>query len=128
MENDQQGPCLRDEDKEKMEQVIKNMLILCADKSTAIHLLMQFGWKPRLVAVQLGGRREELLAESEYLKKNFYSLEENLTVISCPDQDCGASVGPKTIDRLGVRDQEMYGNYILRSYLESKQLPAPDSN
>ncbi|KAG7607176.1 hypothetical protein ISN45_At05g059920 [Arabidopsis thaliana x Arabidopsis arenosa] len=66
----------------------------------------------------------------EYLETNFYSLEENLTVISCPDQDCGASVRLKTIEKLGVHDQDMYLSYIMRVYIEneSKQLPAPDDN
>uniref|UniRef100_A0A1J3EH55 RBR-type E3 ubiquitin transferase n=1 Tax=Noccaea caerulescens TaxID=107243 RepID=A0A1J3EH55_NOCCA len=68
----------------------------------------------------------------EYLDKNFYSLGENKTVtISCPNQDCRVAVGPETIEKLTVRDQDAYESYILRSYLERtkneiiKQCPAP---
>ncbi|CAH2043634.1 unnamed protein product [Thlaspi arvense] len=70
----------------------------------------------------------------EYLYKNFYSLEENQTVISCPDKDCRAAVGPDTIEKLAVRDKDIHERYILRSYLEDnkglmiKQCPAPDCN
>ncbi|KAF8112517.1 hypothetical protein N665_0063s0010 [Sinapis alba] len=71
----------------------------------------------------------------EYLDKNYYSLEKkNQTVISCPDQDCGAAVGPDTIEKLTAKDKELYESYILRSYLEEnkglmiKQCPASGCN
>lgn len=61
------------------------------------------------------------------------SLEKkNQTVISCPDQDCRASVGPDTIEKLRAEDKDSYESYILRSYIEQnkglmiKQCPAPD--
>lgn len=71
----------------------------------------------------------------EYLDKNFYSLEKNqTTVISCPDQDCRAAFGHDTVEKLTVRDKEMFESYVLRSYLEGikkemiKQCPSPDCN
>ncbi|CAH8280707.1 unnamed protein product [Arabidopsis lyrata] len=70
----------------------------------------------------------------EYLEKNFYYVEKIQTAISCPDQDCRSAVGPDTIEKLTVRDQEMYERYILRSYIEGnkvlmiKQCPARDCN
>ncbi|CAH8280710.1 unnamed protein product [Arabidopsis lyrata] len=71
---------------------------------------------------------------SEYLEKNFFSVEKNQTAISCPDQSCRAAVGPDTIEKLTVRDQEMYEKYVLKSYRERclgwkiKQCPAPGCN
>ncbi|XP_023633446.1 uncharacterized protein LOC111829045 [Capsella rubella] len=64
----------------------------------------------------------------EYLEKNFYSLKENLTIISCPNQDCRAAVEKQTIEKLGVHDIEMYENYVMKSYLEIKQLHVPKYN
>ncbi|EOA14674.1 hypothetical protein CARUB_v10027944mg [Capsella rubella] len=71
---------------------------------------------------------------TEYLEKNYYSVEKIQTAISCPEQDCQAAIGPDTIEKLTVRDQEMYERYILRSYIEGnnvlmiKQCPAQDCN
>ncbi|KAF3550284.1 hypothetical protein DY000_02005929 [Brassica cretica] len=62
------------------------------------------------------------------------SLEKNQTVISCPDQNCRASVGPDTIEKLTGKDKDFYESYILRSYIEEnkglmiKQCPSPDCN
>ncbi|KAG2327004.1 hypothetical protein Bca52824_009732 [Brassica carinata] len=59
---------------------------------------------------------------SNYLEKNFFSVEKKtLDTISCPHQDCGASVGRDTIENLTVKDKDMYEGYVLRSYLESKK-------
>ncbi|CAN8264494.1 unnamed protein product [Cochlearia groenlandica] len=55
---------------------------------------------------------------SEYLDKNFFSLDKTKAIISCPDQDCVASVGPETIEKLTIRDKVMYESYLLKSYLE----------
>ncbi|XP_006280264.2 probable E3 ubiquitin-protein ligase ARI15 [Capsella rubella] len=68
---------------------------------------------------------------SDYLDKNFFSVEENKAAIPCPQRDCRGVVGPDTIEKLTVRDQEMYQKYVLRSYREEnrewkiKQCPAP---
>lgn len=65
----------------------------------------------------------------EYLEEKLNSIE---TAISCPDQGCGVSVGPDTIEKLKVEDKEMYEGYVLRSYLGGitkemiKKCPAPD--
>lgn len=58
----------------------------------------------------------------DYLQKNFFSLETNQTVISCPDQDCRSAVGPDTIENLTVENKEMYEKYVLRSYIEENKL------
>ncbi|XP_010484129.1 PREDICTED: probable E3 ubiquitin-protein ligase ARI15 [Camelina sativa] len=58
---------------------------------------------------------------SEYLEKNFFSLEENKTAIPCPHRDCRSVVGPDTVEKLTVRDQDMYKKYVLRSYREENR-------
>ncbi|XP_010484127.1 PREDICTED: probable E3 ubiquitin-protein ligase ARI14 [Camelina sativa] len=71
---------------------------------------------------------------TEYLEKNFYSVETVQTAISCPDENCRSAVGPDTIEKLTQRDQEMYERYVLRSYIEGnkvlmiKECPATDCN
>ncbi|EOA15251.1 hypothetical protein CARUB_v10028650mg [Capsella rubella] len=71
---------------------------------------------------------------SNYLNKDFYSVEKNQTAISCPPPACRAAVGPDTIENLTVPDQDMYESYVMRSYLEGnkvleiKQCPAQDCN
>ncbi|AED97792.1 ARI-like RING zinc finger protein-like [Arabidopsis thaliana] len=70
----------------------------------------------------------------KYLEKNFYLVEKTQTRISCPHGACQAAVGPDTIQKLTVCDQEMYVEYILRSYIEGnkvleiKYCPAQDCN
>ncbi|CAL9244749.1 unnamed protein product [Arabidopsis halleri] len=70
----------------------------------------------------------------KYLGKNFYLVEKNQTRISCPHRACQAAVGPDTIQKLTLRDQEMYVEYVLRSYLEGnkvleiKECPASNCN
>ncbi|CAN7100902.1 unnamed protein product [Brassica rapa subsp. narinosa] len=66
---------------------------------------------------------------SKYLEKNFFSVEKTVDTISCPHEDCGASVGRDTIEKLTVNDKNSYDEYVLRSYLEKskrqiKQCPA----
>ncbi|CAH8346295.1 unnamed protein product [Eruca vesicaria subsp. sativa] len=62
------------------------------------------------------------------------SLEKNQTIISCPHQNCLASVGPDTIKNLTEKYKDFYESYILRSYIEEnkglmiKNCPARDCN
>ncbi|CAD5335749.1 unnamed protein product [Arabidopsis thaliana] len=142
MENDQQGSYLRDEDKEEMEKRIRTVVIdsnlvlsnsICGICRTAEDEYIKCDDEydsHRLISTPYCTHKFCKTCWREYLETNFYSLEENLTVISCPDQDCGASVRLKTIEKLGVHDQDMYLSYIMRVYIEneSKQLPAPDDN
>ncbi|XP_019087689.1 PREDICTED: probable E3 ubiquitin-protein ligase ARI13 [Camelina sativa] len=70
---------------------------------------------------------------NNHLKRFFYPAEKNnQTAISCPHPACRAAVGPDTIEKLPVPDQDMYKKYILKSYregnkvLDIKKCPARD--
>ncbi|KAL9284453.1 putative E3 ubiquitin-protein ligase ARI14 [Arabidopsis thaliana] len=124
------------ENKEKllMDSGLKSVMIdLSPDSSSEISLetdVYEFDGDNDLISTPFCSHKFDSKYWREYLEKNFYYVEKIQTTISCPDQDCRSAVGPDTIEKLTVRDQEMYERYIWRSYIEGnkvlmiKQCPA----
>ncbi|KAF8112516.1 hypothetical protein N665_0063s0009 [Sinapis alba] len=128
--------CTRDDLKEKMNKQINDISeIFCVSNSNATVLLTKLKWNSELLQLRLSEDKKKVLMESgltpvvvtdsscqdlssdddwsEYLKKNFFSLEKTIDTISCPHQDCGSSVGRDTIEKLTfheeIDDAEEYG-------------------
>ncbi|CAN6847182.1 unnamed protein product [Brassica oleracea] len=58
----------------------------------------------------------------DYLSKTLKKKEdERVLLISCLSQDCHASVGPATVEKLGEPVKEMYERYLLASFMESNK-------
>jgi len=124
------------ENKEKllMDSGLKSVMIdPSPDSSSEISLetdVYEFDGDNDLISMPFCSHKFDSKYWREYLEKNFYYVEKIQTTISCPDQDCRSAVGPDTIEKLTVRDQEMYERYIWRSYIEGnkvlmiKQCPA----
>ncbi|KAH0936695.1 hypothetical protein HID58_004156, partial [Brassica napus] len=58
---------------------------------------------------------------SKTLKKKKKKEDERVLSISCLSQDCVASVGPGTVEKLGEPVKEMYERYLLASFMESNK-------
>ncbi|CAH2073471.1 unnamed protein product [Thlaspi arvense] len=65
--------------------------------------------------------RDYLIESLEKKKKNSKNEDESVIVISCINQDCVASVGPDTIEKLTEPVQAMYESYLLESFMESNK-------
>ncbi|KAF8052985.1 hypothetical protein N665_1482s0016 [Sinapis alba] len=58
----------------------------------------------------------------DYLRKSLVKKEdERVLQISCLSQDCTASVGPDTIEKLTEPVKKMYGKYLVASFMESNK-------
>nr|VDD34250.1 unnamed protein product [Brassica oleracea] len=129
-----------------MKEIVQISEVFSLSQSDATVALIRLGWDSFKASDLLGDNKEKFLSKLELVQvpgsnhgdgdvstplcsHKFcsgcwrdhlsQSLKKEEMVMSCLDQDCVASVGPDTIEKLEEPVKEMYERYVLGSFMDS---------